>query len=113
MFFIQNITTFLGIFYHNTGRRNCEMNPANKLSDFRTRDLINELATRPEVMRLPLGLHKPYELKMKYKGEDDLFSDVDEILPISSVIKRERVSELIKKYWQDRSDLIKRLQMQN
>lgn len=46
----------------------------NKLQEFLTQQLINELETRPETQKISVGLYDPYELKEKYKDNKNIIN---------------------------------------
>lgn len=93
------------------------MNPANKLSDFRTCDLINELATRPGIEKISVGLYQHFELKRKYHKErlsdEDIFVEAKEVLVVLPNLKTEDSLGTVERFWQERSELIERFQRQS
>ncbi|MDQ0491870.1 hypothetical protein [Paenibacillus brasilensis] len=63
----------------------------NRLPDLKNvsaDDLINELATRPGVKKISVGLYQPYELKRKYHknqlSNDDVYVEAKEVLVIKN-----------------------------
>ncbi|OMF46598.1 hypothetical protein [Paenibacillus peoriae] len=93
------------------------MNPVNKLSNFSTRDLINELATRPGIEKISVGSYQRFELKRKYYKErlsdENIYVEAKEVLVVLPNLKTEDSLGTAERFWQERSDLIESLQRQS